>query len=84
MIKVGMDYSRKEWNEEILGEIHGIQRDICHDRFAPNIAHADFYIYVDKKEEWVYGVTMVNGRNIFEGKRIKVLGRLSKIEYDRL
>jgi hypothetical protein len=83
MIKVGMDYSRKEWQKE-TNEIHGIARDICHDRFAYDLPHADFYIYVDKKEEWVYGVTMVNGRNIFEGKRIKVLGRLSKIEYDRL
>jgi hypothetical protein len=83
MIKVGQDYSRKEW-ENLTIEIHGIQRDIVHDRFAYDLPHADFYIYVDNKDEWVYGVTMVNGRNIFEGKRIKVLGRLSKIEYDRL
>ena len=81
MIKVGMDYSKRDWAEQTI-EMHGIQRDICHDRFAPDIAHADFYIYVDKEQEWVYGVTMVSG-NIF-GKRIKVLGRLSKIEYDRL
>jgi hypothetical protein len=84
MLKVGYDYNRNEWKNEIKEQLHGIQRDIIHDRFAPDIAHADFYIYVDKNNEWVYGITMINGNNIFEGKRIKVLGKLNKIEYDRL
>lgn len=83
MIIVGQDYSRKDFNKEISNELHGIQRDIIKDRFASDVAYADFYIYLDKKQEWVYGVTIVNG-GLFEGKRIKILGRISKIEYDRI
>jgi hypothetical protein len=80
MIAVGQDYNRNEW-EQLTTEIHGIQRDVLHDKFAYDLPHADFYIYEDKKEGWVYGVKMISGKNIFEGKRIKVLGRISKIEY---
>ena len=88
MIKVGQDYSREDWKDEVSNEIYGIQKDVLKERFAPDLAHADFYLYESKDHTWVYAVTPIMDTSFWGvlsgGKRLKVLGRISKIEYDRI
>lgn len=84
MLNVGETYSKRDFKREIYDVVYGIQKDILKDKFAYGLPHADFYLYESKDNMWIYGVTYVNSKNIFGGKCIKVLGKISKEEYEKI
>lgn len=86
MLEKGNVYSRDEWDKEVSDVVFGVAKDILKDRFAPQIEYADFFMGLSKSGKLVYCAKMVADDSMigkmFAKKKIKILGVLSKVEYD--
>lgn len=89
MLKIGSDYSREEWEKETRTDVvFGIQRDILHDKFAPELDYGDFFLGESRTSEIIYCAQAIIDDSfmgkLMGKKRIKVLGMISKEAYSRL
>jgi hypothetical protein len=88
MLEKGKVYSREEWERETSDAVFGLQKDILKDKYAPDIPYADFFMGLSRTGRFVYCVRTVADDSLIgkiTGKRkFKILGVLSKDEYDRV
>jgi len=84
MFEVGKIYSRKQYEKGIKNTVFGIQKDVLKDKYAPDIEYADFFLGESKDGKYVYCVKTTSKGSIFGKRNIKILGIISREEYNRI
>ncbi len=90
MLEKDKVYTKEQWEQEVSGTpfVGGIQKDILKDRFAPNAYYGDFFLAISRNGRWIYSAQMVDDDSLMgkllHKRNIKVLGVITKDEYDRI